>query len=138
MLVSILVSHWCNRYCYSLFPKNKHPSLLSNVNVIYLRVLLLLSIFLTFQDAMEDPSLDRIYSGFDFKFFVQSTTWASNSVLQNEVDDKIWFPANVSRNVLFKSRDRMGTKKAKPLWTEIMNLLGDEYSDITKSFYATD
>jgi hypothetical protein len=89
------------------------------------------------QDAMEDPSLDRIYSGFDFKFFVQSTIWSSG-VLQGEVDDKIWFQANVSNNVLFKSRDRMGTKKAKPLWTEILDLMGNEYSDITKSFYATE
>jgi len=89
------------------------------------------------QDAMEDPSLDRIYSGFDFKFFVQSTVWSSRT-LQSEVDDKVWFQANVSKNVLFKSRDRMGTKKAKPLWTEIMDLMGNEYSDITKSFYAND
>ncbi|OEU22940.1 hypothetical protein FRACYDRAFT_233102 [Fragilariopsis cylindrus CCMP1102] len=89
------------------------------------------------QDAMEDPSLDRIYSGFDFKFFVQSTIWSSG-VLQGEVDDNIWFQANVSNNVLFKSRDRMGTKKAKPLWTEILDLMGDEYSDITKRFYATE
>lgn len=88
------------------------------------------------QDAMEDPSLDRIYSGFDFKFFVQSTIWSSG-VLQGEVDDNIWFQANVSNNVLFKSRDRMGTKKAKPLWTEILDLMGNEYSDITKRLYAT-
>lgn len=27
------------------------------------------------QDAMNDPSLDRAMSGFDFKFFVQSTRW---------------------------------------------------------------
>ena len=54
------------------------------------------------QDAMEDPSLDRIYSGFDFKFFVQSTIWSNPGVLQSEVDDEIWFPASVSQNALFK------------------------------------
>ena len=54
------------------------------------------------QDAMEDPSLDRIYSGFDFKFFVQSTIWTNIGVLQTEVDDKVWFPASVSQNILFK------------------------------------
>ena len=27
------------------------------------------------QDAMNDPSLDRVMNGFDFKFFVQSTRW---------------------------------------------------------------
>ena len=35
-----------------------------------------------------------------------------------------------------QSRDRMGTKKAKPLWTEIMDLMGDEYAEITKNFYV--
>ncbi|KAL3921308.1 MAG: hypothetical protein SGARI_006713, partial [Bacillariaceae sp.] len=53
------------------------------------------------QDAMEDPSLDRIYSGFDFKFFVQSTIW-SNKSLKKELDDETWFTCNVSKNVLFK------------------------------------
>ena len=56
------------------------------------------------QDAMEDPSLDRIYNGFDFKFFVQSTIWSNAGVLQSEVDDEIWFPASVSQNILFKVR----------------------------------
>jgi Uncharacterized ACR, COG1678 len=55
------------------------------------------------QDAMEDPSLDRLYTGFDFKFFVQSTIW-STKALQKEIDDKVWFPAKVSKNVLFKVR----------------------------------
>ena len=32
------------------------------------------------QDAMNDPSLDRIMSGFDFKFFVQSTRWLPKQV----------------------------------------------------------
>ena len=55
------------------------------------------------QDAMEDPSLDRIYSGFDFKFFVQSTIWSTND-LKKELKDEVWFPAQVSKNVLFKVR----------------------------------
>ena len=54
------------------------------------------------QDAMEDPSLDRIYSGFDFKFFVQSTIWSNMGTLQSEIDEKVWFPASVSQNILFK------------------------------------
>jgi putative AlgH/UPF0301 family transcriptional regulator len=87
------------------------------------------------QDAMDDPSLDRIYSGFDFKFFVQSTIWSTNA-LKKELQDETWFPCNVSKNVLFKSRDRMGTKKAKPLWTEIMELMGGEYTEAKNSFYA--
>ena len=35
-----------------------------------------------------------------------------------------------------QSRDRMGTKKAKPLWTEIMELMGGEYLEAKDSFYA--
>lgn len=35
-----------------------------------------------------------------------------------------------------QSRDRMGTKKAKPLWTEIMELLGGEYAQAKERFYA--
>jgi len=27
------------------------------------------------QEAMNDPSLERIMTGFDFKFFVQGTRW---------------------------------------------------------------
>jgi hypothetical protein len=30
----------------------------------------------------------------------------------------------------------MGTKKAKPLWTEIMELMGGQYSEIKEAFYA--
>jgi putative AlgH/UPF0301 family transcriptional regulator len=86
------------------------------------------------QEAMEDPSLDRIMTGFDFKFFVQSTIWSARD-LDKEIQDGIWFPASVSKEVLFKSRDRMGTQKAKPLWTEIMELMGGEFQTIKDNFY---
>ena len=86
------------------------------------------------QDAMEDPSLDRIMSGFDFKFFVQSTLWSPNE-LAREIEDGTWFVAEVSKEVLFKSRDRMGTRRAKPLWTEIMELMGGKFKDIRDDFY---
>ncbi len=89
------------------------------------------------QEAMEDPSLDRIMTGFDFKFFVQSTIWSTKD-LDKEIKDGIWFPACVSKEILFKSRDRMGTQKAKPLWTEIMELLGGEYQRIKDNFYQQD
>jgi hypothetical protein len=73
------------------------------------------------QDAMEDPSLDRVFSGFDFKFFVQSTLWKPGE-LEQEIAAGTWFCAEVSKEVLFKSRDRMGTRRAKPLWSEILEL----------------
>ena len=79
----------------------------------------------------------RPLSGFDFKFFVQRTRWLPTQ-LEKEVRDQTWFVANVSKEVLFKSRDRLGTKRAKPLWSEIMELMGGEYKDIRDQFYETE
>jgi hypothetical protein len=87
------------------------------------------------QDAMTDPSLDRIMTGFDFKFFVQSTRWLPLQ-LENEVRDGTWFVAQVSKEIIFKSRDRMGTRRAKPLWTDIMELMGGEYKRIRDQLYG--
>jgi hypothetical protein len=64
------------------------------------------------QEAMADPSLERVLTGFDFKFFVQSTVWKPDD-LQKEIDNGTWFVARVSKEVLFKSRDRTGTQRAK-------------------------
>jgi hypothetical protein len=86
------------------------------------------------QEAMKDPSLDRPMSGFDFKFYVQTTRWLPLQ-LENEVRDETWFVASVSKEILFKSRDRMGTRRAKPLWTEIMELMGGKYKGIRDRLY---
>jgi putative AlgH/UPF0301 family transcriptional regulator len=83
---------------------------------------------------MKDPSLDRPMSGFDFKFYVQTTRWLPLQ-LENEVRDETWFVASVSKEILFKSRDRMGTRRAKPLWTEIMELMGGKYKGIRDRLY---
>lgn len=64
------------------------------------------------QDSMADPSIGRVLTGFDFKFFVQSTRWHPPQ-LKKEVENGTWFVAKVSKEVLFKSRDRMGTQRAK-------------------------
>lgn len=89
------------------------------------------------QDVMSDPSLDRVHTGFDFKFFVQSTRWLPLQ-LEKEVRDGTWFVASVSKEILFKSRDRMGTRRAKPLWTEIMELMGGEYKEVRDQLYGED
>jgi hypothetical protein len=129
---------------------------------------------------MSDPTLDRVYTGFDFKFFAQSTVWAPGDLVKQIASDT-WFCAHVSKEVLFKSRtykfchvdrlrgtknlspsfrityilkyiedssltplhhlfvpytgDRMGTQRAKPLWTEIMELMGGEYQDVRDKLY---
>ena len=87
------------------------------------------------QEVMEDPSLDRVMTGFDFKFFVQSTLWSPKE-LEREIKDGTWITAEVSKEILFKSRDRMGTRRAKPLWTEVMELLGGEYKELRDEFYG--
>ena len=55
--------------------------------------------------------------------------------LENEVRDGTWFVASVSKEVLFKSRDRAGTQRAKPLWTEIMELMGGRYKEVRDKLY---
>jgi len=86
------------------------------------------------QEAMEDPSLNRVMTGFDFKFFVQSNLW-SHKELQKEIKDGTWIAARVSKEVLFKSRDRMGTRRAKPLWTEIMEIMGGDKLEVRDKLY---
>jgi hypothetical protein len=85
---------------------------------------------------MSDPSLDRVLTGFDFKFFVQSTTF-NRGELEQQLTDQTFFLASVSKEVLFKSRDRMGTRRAKPLWTEVMELLGGEYQAVKDQLYES-
>jgi len=87
------------------------------------------------QDAMSDSSLDKLMTGFDFKFFVQSTLWSPQQ-LEKEIEEGVWVVASLSKEVLFKSRDRMGTRRAKPLWTEVMELLGNEYTDLKNKLYG--
>jgi hypothetical protein len=87
------------------------------------------------QEAMSDPSNERVYTGFDFKFFVQSTSFGSGEV-QKYIEQERFFCVNVAKEILFKSRDRMGTRRAKPLWTEIMELLGGKYQDVKNKLYG--
>ncbi|GMH70923.1 hypothetical protein TrLO_g9342 [Triparma laevis f. longispina] len=63
-------------------------------------------------------------NGFDFKFFVQSTRWLPTQ-LEGEIKEGMWLMAEVDKRVIFKSRDRQGGKRAKPLWTEVMGLCGE-------------
>jgi putative AlgH/UPF0301 family transcriptional regulator len=55
------------------------------------------------QEAMSDSRLERVLTGFDFKFFVQATIW-SKGELEQHMDARNWFCAKVSKEVLFKSR----------------------------------
>lgn len=87
------------------------------------------------QKAMKDERLEKPMSGFDFKFFIQTTRWLPTQ-LEQEIKDGTWYVATVSKEVLFRSRDRLGAKRAKPLWTEIIELLGDDYKHIRDQLYG--
>merc|ERR1712238_257911 len=62
------------------------------------------------QEAMKDSRLEKPLSGFDFKFFIQTTRWLPDS-LEQEIKDGTWYLATVSKEVLFRSRDRLGVKR---------------------------
>lgn len=94
------------------------------------------------QDAMGTSGVDfgaagktKVYSGFDFKFFVQSTVYPAPA-LQQELAQGTFFAVRTSKDILFKSRDRMGTYRAKPLWTEIMELLGGDFISVKNKLYG--
>jgi putative AlgH/UPF0301 family transcriptional regulator len=86
------------------------------------------------QEAMNCKSLERPMTGFDFKFFVQSTRWLPTQ-LEREVRDGTWFIASVSKEVLFKPRDRLGTMRAKSLWTDIIEFMGEQFLFALNSLY---
>jgi putative AlgH/UPF0301 family transcriptional regulator len=58
--------------------------------------------------------------------------------LEQEIKDGVWYLATVSKEVLFRSRDRLGAKRAKPLWTEIIELLGEDYKHIRDQLYGNE
>ena len=90
-----------------------------------------------YQQQQQQQSPNRILTGFDFKFFVQATNFAPGE-LQRVLDAEIFFGCTVAKEILFKSRDRMGTRRAKPLWTEIMELLGGKYRQVRDQLYGID
>lgn len=87
--------------------------------------------------AMKDERLEKPMTGFDFKFFFKDTRWLP-SQLEKEIQDETWIVAQVSKEVIFRNRDRLGPMRAKPLWKEILELLGDDYSHILDLVYDDD
>ena len=84
--------------------------------------------------AMKDSRLEKPLTGFDFKFFFKDTRWLP-SQLEKEIQDETWIVAQVSKDVIFRNRDRLGPMRAKPLWKEILELLGDDYKHILDLVY---
>ena len=44
-------------------------------------------------------------------------------------------PPQVSKDVLLKIREREGSRRPKPLWTDVMDLAGGEYGEFSTKFY---
>lgn len=84
--------------------------------------------------TMKDPRLEKPLTGFDFKFFFKDTRWLPDQ-LEKEIMDETWIVAQVSKEVIFRNRDRLGPMRAKPLWREILELLGDDYKHILDLIY---
>jgi len=70
-------------------------------------------------------------SGFDCKFFVQCTVYEGSS-LQEQIAQGVFYPCQVSKSLLFANRDRLGTQRAKPLWTDICERLEP---DVCRALY---
>lgn len=89
----------------------------------------------SFESAQELVE-DGTYSGFRFKFFLQTAAWGSG-VLEEEIKKGWWLPARCSNQVILKVRERAaGALRSKPMWREILELAGGEYKDMAEDFYG--
>lgn len=87
--------------------------------------------------AAQELVLGKKASSARFKFFIQQTVWAPGE-LKKEIEDNVWYPAQVSKDVILKNRGREGPKMAKPLWTEILELMGGTFLEIKKELYENE
>ena len=55
---------------------------------------------------------------------------------EKEIQNGTWFVASSSKEILFKSRDRLGSKRAKPLWTELMERMGGDFKRVRDQLYG--
>lgn len=78
----------------------------------------------------------NFFSTYKIPYFHYLSNYLCLSQLEKEIENGTWYMTTVSKDVLFKSRDRLGSKRAKPLWTDIMDLLGDDYKKIRDNLYA--
>ena len=47
----------------------------------------------------------------------------------------MWLPAACGKDTILKIREREGGRRPKPLWTDVMELAGDDYADIASDLY---
>ena len=48
---------------------------------------------------------------------------------------QVWLPAACGKDTILKIREREGGRRPKPLWTDVMELAGDDYADIASDLY---
>jgi len=74
-------------------------------------------------------------SQFKFRFFIQCVQWEKGE-LEKQMAKNTWCPAQVSKDVILKIREREGSRRPKPLWTDVMDLAGGNYGELSEDFYA--
>ena len=71
-----------------------------------------------------------------FKFFIGSTVWGSGQ-LEREMQSEAWFVLDVPPEVILKDRVMdMMPGQIRPLWTELAQLLGDDFAPYLSQVYA--
>ncbi|PNW84162.1 hypothetical protein CHLRE_04g223700v5 [Chlamydomonas reinhardtii] len=82
--------------------------------------------------ATEAVSGGRLPAG-DFKFFSGAITWAPGE-LEAQMDRGAWYTAACSRSLVLKSALQLPV----PLWREVLQLMGGQYSEVASEGYEGD
>ncbi|KAG5184952.1 hypothetical protein JKP88DRAFT_185555, partial [Tribonema minus] len=72
---------------------------------------------------------EGIGSGFNFRFFVQYTQWGPGE-LGAEVNAGRWHAVSAGKMSLLRVRDRKGPDTAKPMWTDLLTMAGEEQPEL--------
>ena len=54
-----------------------------------------------------------------------------------QLADGVWLTAKCAKEVVLKIREREGTKRPKPLWTDALELCGGEYAQVAERLFGT-
>ena len=57
------------------------------------------------------------------------------SCARHRSPSQVWLPAACGKDTILKIREREGGRRPKPLWTDVMELAGDDYADIASDLY---
>lgn len=88
-------------------------------------------VFMGGLDAAAEEVLKGTLPASDFRFFVGRVDWQPGT-LEKEVEGGLWFPAACARSLVLKQCIRL----PKPLWREVMELMGGEYADTARREYG--